>query len=180
MAASVQSPEQIATQLLADSSRASADFGASILVAEPSLLQSLMLCIAQCKGSEPMRAANIIEKAAAIDAAVINSNLPELLDILLKTPHHGVRRCLLKLFMNLSNALDEDSEGLLTEKCFVWLNDPLQTIAVKFYAMEILIKIGNRYPDLMSEIAAVIEEQSLRQSASFASRAKKELRKLYR
>lgn len=168
--------DQIATELIGDSSRAAANYGANLLIAKPELIQVLMRCMREGKGSVPMRCANIVDKAAMKDCTGLIPYINELTQILIETPHHGVRRCLLKLMSEHYKLLNEEQEGLITDRSFSWIVDPKQTIAVKVYAMDILIHAAKRYPDLIPEVSSLIKEQSQKESAAFAARAYKDLK----
>lgn len=176
MTAKAYKDEEIAALLIGDSSRAAADYGASLVMAKPSLLKPLMQCMKEAKGSIPMRAANIVDKVAMQETSGLLPYLGELIGILLNTPHHGVRRCLLKVMSEHYALMDEEQEGLLTDRSFGWIVDPKQKVAVKVYAMDILIQAAKRYPDLIPEVTTLVQEQSKKESAAFAARAYKDLK----
>ena len=57
--------------------------------------------------------------------------------------------------------------------CFNYLSDPAEALAVKVIAMSVLAKLAPFYPDIITELQLIIEDQFPQQSAGFKSRAKK-------
>ena len=78
------------------------------------------------------------------------------------------------------NELDEDHLGILIDRCFTWLEDPIYPTAVKMFSMQIIYNYIEAEPDLAPELIAIIENQYAESSPGFKNRGDKILKKLYR
>ncbi len=93
----------------------------------------------------------------------------------------GIRRSLLKVLLHVKWPEDEDILGGLTEKCFTFLENENEPVAIRSYAMMILYQVCKIYPDLKYELSACIEKNKPTGSVGFRMQAKKilmELKKL--
>lgn len=62
-------------------------------------------------------------------------------------------------------------EGEIYERCFKFLNDPNQAIAVRCFSMQVVFNIAQKYPELQDEFKASIKLHLPYGSAGFKSRA---------
>jgi hypothetical protein len=58
------------------------------------------------------------------------------------------------------------------ELCFQYLASPSVAVAIKAFSLTVLNNLSKKYPEIISEIKLLIEEQLPHQSAAFKSRAK--------
>lgn len=71
--------------------------------------------------------------------------------------------------------LDEENEGLLFEHCIsIWERVSEQS-SLRFYALKQMVKTGNKYPELKSEIKLLLSEQYL---DTFSSGIRNSIKKL--
>ena len=56
---------------------------------------------------------------------------------------------------------------------FDYIASPVEAVAVKAFALTILQKIAQYYPEIMDEVKIIIEDQWEVESPAFKSRAKK-------
>jgi hypothetical protein len=167
-------------ELLSDSSRRTADIAVGLIGDNPEIFKKFLEFAMEDKGPYAMRAARVVQLA--------NKNHPELIrpytkDIILKFNsfhNDGLRRNILKIFTERSLNPDEDSFGKLIEIGFNSLTDPAEKAAMKMYAMVILYKISQFYPEIKTELIATIENQLPRSSAAVKSGGKQILSKLYK
>ena len=80
---------------------------------------------------------------------------------------------------NLSE-LDENRLGILIDRCFTWLEDPIYPTAVKMFSMQILFNYVKIESLLASELIAIIENQFEDNTPGFKNRGKKILVELYK
>ncbi len=59
------------------------------------------------------------------------------------------------------------------EICFKYLESHDEAVAIKAFSLTVLGRLAKKYPEIISEIKLLIEEQLPHQSAAFKSRAKK-------
>ncbi|MES2132947.1 MAG: hypothetical protein V4506_11385 [Bacteroidota bacterium] len=68
--------------------------------------------------------------------------------------HNGVIRNTLRLYQQ--HPIPEKHHAFLLDKCFSYIQDPSQAIAVRAFAMTIVFNISKPYPELTSELRAVL------------------------
>lgn len=65
---------------------------------------------------------------------------------------------------------------LLTQKCFEYLENKQESIAVRAYSLTILSKLADTFPEIKQELSWTIERDFEYESAAFRSRAKRILK----
>ncbi len=83
----------------------------------------------------------------------------------------GVKRNTVKIFASIS--FPKKLEGTVMDFCFQLVVEPKEEIAVKSWAMKILMKMAKHYPDIIPELKLIVEDQFEEGSAGFKSQAKK-------
>lgn len=78
--------------------------------------------------------------------------------------------------------IEEEWMGGLYEKCFEFLGNPKEEIAVRAFAMVVLYNISNHFSELKPELKALIESvlEEPQVSPGVRSKANHILKKLYR
>ena len=69
-------------------------------------------------------------------------------------------------------------QGELMERCFSYLSEPNEAVAIKAFSLTILAGLAKKYPDIIPELKYLIEEQFPVQTAAFKNRARKIIRDL--
>ncbi len=163
---------------LVDSSRALADMVADAIVAEPALFTEL-LKIAQTR-SYPlsMRAARVADICSEKYPDIGLPYIEDIVDIIFETKNESIRRNFLRIITRHHNSLGEEKTGRLMDACFNWLTSVKTTIGIKAYCIEILYGISQQYPELKSELGAILQSQFPYLSAGLKVRAKKYLKKI--
>lgn len=90
--------------------------------------------------------------------------------------HDAVKRNTMRLlqFIDIPTSL----QGEVSVRCFDYLPDPKEPIAVRVFAMSVLARIAQQQPELQTELRLVLEDQMPFASPGFTSRARKTLRQL--
>lgn len=85
-----------------------------------------------------------------------------------------VKRNTLRALRNIS--ISEQLLGLLADICFDYLSSAREPIAVKNYAMDLLLQMLDTYPELGAEMKTIVENQMPFGSAGFRSKGSKIIR----
>ncbi len=84
--------------------------------------------------------------------------------------HFAVKRNLLRLFQFAP--IPEEVEGLLLDRCFTFLEDIEEPVAIKSIALHLLWQLSGKYPEIKAEVCLLIEDQLPHQTAAFRAAAK--------
>ena len=90
--------------------------------------------------------------------------------------HDAVKRNTMRLLQFV--AIPTSLQGEVAVRCFDYLSDPKEPIAVRVFAMSVLACIAQEQPELQTELRLILEDQMPFASAGFTSRARKTLKQL--
>ena len=166
--------------LLFDSSRRTADIAVGLVGDNPEIFKKFFDLALEDKSPYAMRAARVVQFAGKHHPELIRPYAKELILKFNSFRNVGLRRSILKIFTERSLNLDDESLGILVDICFTCLVSPSEKPAMKMYAMVILYRISQFYPDIKSELISTIEDQMPRSSAAVKSVGKQTLAKLYK
>lgn len=166
--------------LLSDSSRKTADIAVNLVGSDSGIYKRFIDFALEDRGKYAMRAARVINLVSLKHPHLIRPYLPMLVHKLPNLKNDGLKRGIAKTISERSPDYDDETTGLLVNTCFDWLNDPQEKIALKVYAMEILYRISQFYPEMKPELIASIEHQLPEASTAIKSRGRKYLLKLYK
>jgi hypothetical protein len=127
-----------------------------------------------------MRAARIISLVSERNQELIEPYIPEMTDMIIKCRVDGVKRSFLKILAESPVQFDETIIGKLTGMAFDWIEDPKQAIAVRYYCIEIILKIAADYPEIGMELAEVLKNMIDETSSGLKSKSRKVLKYLAR
>lgn len=102
---------------------------------------------------------------------LISPHVSSLLKKLKHPCHAAVKRNVLRALDKIN--IQEDDLGLAAYIVFGLLDDPAETIAVRAFAMSILLKICTLEPELAPELIAMLELHIPSETAGFRSKANK-------
>lgn len=103
--------------------------------------------------------------------------LPEIVENLKKPEiHDAVKRNTLRFLQDVE--LPEEYWGDLAELCFNYLTSMEEAVAIKVFAMTVLLNIVKKVPELKDELRFAIEDQLPYGSAGFKSRGNRTLKAL--
>ncbi len=90
--------------------------------------------------------------------------------------HQAVSRNILRALQ--FTEIPEKYEGKVLDRCFEFLNDNSQPIAIKAFSMTVVYNLSKKYPDIVPELKASIEALLPDGSAGIKSRGRKILNAL--
>lgn len=111
---------------------------------------------------------------ANIDTTPVTTYVATLLDILQTNPVEGVRRCIIRSMQDAP--IPPAYQEAVIDRCFQYLEDGKEAIAVKAFSMTILHRLCKNEPELLGLLADIIEMQLPTASAAIKSRGNKILR----
>ena len=93
---------------------------------------------------------------------------------LLQPQNNAIKRNTLRIFQDYP--IPKKLQGIAASLCFDYLADPNEAIAVRVFSMSVLFNIGQSEPDLLPELAILIEEILPHGSMGLRSRGNKILK----
>lgn len=119
----------------------------------------------------------LISHTMDIDESVILPHLGTLIDNLNKPGlHDWTIRSTVKALA--STEIPEDLQGIALQKCFDYLLDPKVAVAIQVHSMQTVFNISQNEPDLLRELAEVIEDGMEHGTAGYKSRGRRLLKKI--
>lgn len=125
-----------------------------------------------------MRAARVIALCVENNNSLIEPHLQKIIDVLDKIGIEGVKRSFLKIFAEVRLNLNEDMLGILTDRSFAWLANPKEAIAIRYYAIDILIKVVELYPEIKVELSDCLHTLLENDTAALQAKSRKAIKYL--
>jgi len=125
-----------------------------------------------------MRAARVIQFYYEKHPEALTSYIPAIVDELLKTKVDGVKRSFLKILILTPDICSLDKSALLFDKCIEWLFYEKETIAVKAYSIDLLVKVSMEEPDLRNELILCFEDFPETESVGLGKRIRSVMKSL--
>ena len=122
------------------------------------------------------RAARSVNYCAEYKSEWIYPFYKRLVKKLTNPPHDALKRNTLRMFEFMD--IPEKHMGELADLCFKFLDSATEPVAVRVFAMSVLLKIVLVYPELKDELKVMIEDHMPYGSAGFKSRGRKILKEL--
>jgi hypothetical protein len=72
--------------------------------------------------------------------------------------HNGVIRNTLRLFQK--HPVPKKMESFMLDKCFAYIKNPTEAIAVRAFAITVVFNISKPYPELLNELSLVLNHMS--------------------
>jgi len=162
--------------LLFDSRREVIENAAEVLELNPSMLPEV---IELCKSSYPisMRAARVIQFYFERHTDEIPYYADILFDELNNTKIDGVKRSFLKTIQLLPQITYYGNAGKVFDICLNWLLSESETIAVKAYSLDLLMKFVSEQPELKNELKVILDNDQINQHHSLKLRCNKFLKR---
>jgi hypothetical protein len=137
---------------LVDSSRLIADMLVADIGDDRDKFAEMMMLSFRDEYPLSMRAARVIALCVENNTTLIIPHLQRMVDTIDTISVEGVKRSFLKIFAEMPVELNEDMLGILTDRSFNWLVDPKEAIAIRYYAIDILVKVVKLYPEIKIEL----------------------------
>jgi len=130
------------------------------------------------KNEEPVsrRAIWALDVISEANPSLMIPYINELIDNFPNFKHDGLKRHSLRILSRYD--IPEEREVEVLELCFRFLNSEKESIAARFFAMEILYKLSEKEKDLKNELIAVLEYLPVQKSAGLRNHILKLLKKL--
>jgi len=168
-------------QLLAELSKQNTVYIASVIGTNKKLFKEMFDLILTNEEYISGRAAWVIEHIWLDHPEMIEPYINEMIDFLKISKYDNQKRHFTKILSTRNlNELDEDHLGILIDRCFTWLEDPIYPTAVKMFSMQIIYNYIETEPALAPELIAIIENQYADSTPGFKNRGDKILKKLYK
>ena len=103
-----------------------------------------------------------------------------MLDSVETTKVEGVKRSFLKILSEISLPVDENFQGRLVELSFSFVQNNREAIAVRAFAIDILIKMSKIFPEIKSELFPIIQNIAEESSIGLQSKCSKLLKQFNR
>ncbi len=101
-------------------------------------------------------------------------HLEKLIENLNKPVHNAVKRNTVKVLTFVD--IPEQLSGKVADICFEYLASPKEAIAIRVFAMEVLLALCKKEPELAQELKLLIEDHYELGSAGFRAKARKILK----
>lgn len=123
------------------------------------------------------RASWPIAKCVERNPSLVKPHIKSLLDFL-NTPgvHDAVKRNTMRLFQYID--IPKRNHDQVMTICFAYLQERKLPVAIKAFAMTVLMKVIHDKPELLQELRIIIEDELPYASAAFRSRGTKVLKQL--
>lgn len=164
------------TEILKENSRFNVNRVVRLIEENPSLVGELVSLILLREVATPARASWILCHCHSAMPGCVSPFSRELMDALPHYLHTGTRRNILKIF--ITEPIPEDYQVFIFDHCLEWVISKKEPIAVKAYAMDILVNIAMKEPDLKNEVIPLILDIMPNGSAGIKARGVKMLKKL--
>ncbi len=168
-------------QLLAELSKRNTVYMASVIGTDEKLFKKVFELILTNEEYVSGRAAWVIEHVWLDYPEMIEPYINDMIDFLPKSKYDNQKRHFTKILSTIDlRKLDEERLGVLIDRCFTWLEDPIYPTAVKMFSMQIIYNYVEIEPVIATELIAIIENQFNDSTPGFKNRGEKILRKLYK
>lgn len=168
-------------QLLAELSKKNTDYIASVVGNDENLFKQLIDLLLSNEKYVSGRSAWVIETLWLKYPYLIDPYINDLVDFLPVSKYDNQKRHCLKILSSRDiREFDEERLGILIDRCFTWLEDPVYPTAVKMFSMQIIYNFIKIEPVLAPELIALIENQFDDGTPGFKNRGEKILKELYK
>jgi len=168
-------------QLLAELSKTNTVYMASVIGTDEALFKEMFELIITNEEYVSGRAAWVIEHVWLDYPYMIEPYINDMIDFLPQSKYDNQKRHFTKILSTRDlRDLDEERLGILIDRCFTWLEDPVYPTAVKMFSMQIIYNYVQIEPIIATELIAIIENQFNDGTPGFKNRGEKLLRKLYK
>ncbi|MEZ5197950.1 MAG: hypothetical protein R2764_16660 [Bacteroidales bacterium] len=165
--------------LLFDSSKRTIDMATALVGNDPLAFKKILdFALKEKEEAYLQRAGRVLNQAVVQYPELITPYIDDLIFKLDDIKSIGLKRSLAKTLAERSFEMGEETVGVLADKCFRYVNDPSEQIALRVYSMEILYKISVSFPELKQELISSIENQVPHSTVAIKSRGKRLLKKL--
>jgi hypothetical protein len=133
-----------------------------------------------CLFNEPpaigSRASWVLSHCHDLDPGIIASKEDQLIGLLKqKGLHHGITRNILRIYQE--QPVPEEHSAFMLDTCYAFLKNPSEPIAIRAFSMTVIFNISKTYPELLNELAVVLQSIAQHEEApALISRSKNTLK----
>jgi len=157
-------------------SRKNTDYVKEIILKNPLLIDELFDFVILNEEPLSRRAIWALDLISETNPALIKPYIEILIEHFPNFQHDGLKRHSLRILSRFE--IPENKEVEVLEICFRFLHSEKESIAARFFAMEILYKLSEKEKDLKNELIAVLEYLPTQKSAGLSNHILKLLEKL--
>jgi len=158
----------IEKQLMAEISRRNTDLVASWAITQPGAINCLVDIAFSADDILSFRASWVLEKLSEHYSGILDEYIPKIIKALPDFTSSSTRRTLSKVLMH--HTIPEDLEGETLNFCLNMIESAKEPVAVKANCMTLVFRLLPKYPELKSELFAIIETQIPYNSVAFKAR----------
>jgi hypothetical protein len=122
------------------------------------------------------RAAWVASHCTDVHPWLVMKHLKPMIENLHNPVHDAIKRNSLRMMRHVE--IPEELMGAVADICFKFLNSAKEAIAVKVFAMDVLLNIVGKFPEMKEELKISIKDQLPFGSAGFQNRGTKILKLL--
>jgi hypothetical protein len=163
---------------LVDSSRIIADMAVAHIGNDQPLFDDAIELLLRDIYPLSMRSARVVQLVVQKHPNLLRPHVQTLISAISKSKVDGVKRCALKILSETPVFITEDEFGELADICFSFAEDEKNAIAIRAFAIDILLKVAKKYPEVMPELRAILESITPHGSAGLKNKCNKILKKL--
>lgn len=141
------------------------------LESSPEFVGELLNLLKERRERQSLYASWVLMHLAENAPELLNSFTTELFDLFENSPHTGVNRNIMRIFMEID--IPEEIMSPLIDQCIHFIHEPLQPVAVKAFSLVTFARIVIKEPDLAPELKLAMENLHLHQSPALQSSSKK-------
>ena len=116
-------------------------------------------------------ASNPLSKIAEKNPQLFIPLFPKLIKNLDNPAHNAVVRNTIRIWQFVD--IPEDYEGEIYDRCYQYLTNVKEEIAIRVFSMTVMANIAEKYPELQEEVIQLIRLYYEDGSAGFKSRSRK-------
>lgn len=163
---------------LTDSSRACVDLATDYVGNDEKRFEETLQLAVNSSYPLNMRAARVLDCSALKNPLFALNRIDFIVKTSASNSNDGVKRAFMKITERfLPNKINEDLLGLVINNCFDKLNG-IESVSVKYYSINCLIKILKREPDLKHELLESLNYQIGRNTSAFDRYMKKKIKEI--
>jgi hypothetical protein len=163
---------------LVDSSRIIADMAVRNIGNSQDLFDEAIRLMLVDKYPISMRSARVVQLVAEKHPNLLRPHVNTIISALTNSKVDGVKRCILKVLAETPVYMSEDDFGGLADICFNFAEDENEAIAIRAFAIDILLQVVKKYPEIKPELKAILESILPIGSKGLKNKSIKILRKL--
>ena len=145
---------------------------------DPALLQELMEYFLHGGPRVCQNAAWAISYVGEKQPELLNDHLAVMAEVLSNSNDDWIKRNILRVFQYVD--IPEPLWGIVAERSLELLANGREAVAIRVFAMTVLLHIVYKVPELKNELRVIVEDQMPYGSAGFQSRGRKVLKSLDR